>query len=633
MATPQGVFAEAPRLVNDQRDILNRVAEEYRDHLKDALDALGSISIDPVAEPQLPGVPELPALSFELDALPERTLELAGLMNIPAFAGVDDLLTRLDAVTGDLEAFPDAPVSPGLYIPDAPAMADVETPLRPTIDTAVDLPPAPSIALPEMEEMLAINLPAFAFPDLPTFNGTPPVVDFDAPDAVFINWTEPQYASELYDALHERVKAMMAGGTGLPAAIEDALFARARERDGAETRRAVQEAFDTWAGRGFSMPPGMLVKQVAVVQEQGRLRAAETNRDILIEAAKWEIENLRFAVQQGMALEQLTINLFENTVKRAFEAARFHAESQISLLNARIAVFNAKNEGFRMTVEVYKTALEAALSKLQAYKVAVEAEALKGEINKQKVEVFKARLQAVMANVDIFKALMDGAKVKADAVRAQIESYKADVQVYAERIAAEKVKFDAYESRVKAEMAKADMHESNVRAYAATVQGIASKADAKSRVAQIAAEAARVKLAAYEAELRGVTSHNDASFKKLSTEADVLRAQLAGWEAKARANMSETELQARHLESGLRTNLMYAEMKMKHYEATLEKAVKEAQIAMEAAKAIGQYSAQLAAGAMSAMHISASIGASGSDSVSNSRSQSESTSTNHNYNY
>src|SRR5690606_8254268 len=123
---------------------------------------------------------------------------------------------------------------------------------------------------------------------------------------VFINWAEPKYESELLDDLMLQVRSMMAGGTGLPAAVEDALFSRARERLSAETQRAVQEAFDTWAGRGFSMPPGMLTKAVSVAQEEGRLKAAELNRDILVEAAKWEIENIRFAVQQGMALEQLT---------------------------------------------------------------------------------------------------------------------------------------------------------------------------------------------------------------------------------------------------------------------------------------------------------------------------------------
>lgn len=41
---------------------------------------------------------------------------------------------------------------------------------------------------------------------------------------------------------------------------------------------------------------GCKPKQVDAIREQGRLRASENNRDILIEAAKWEIENIRFIV-------------------------------------------------------------------------------------------------------------------------------------------------------------------------------------------------------------------------------------------------------------------------------------------------------------------------------------------------
>ena len=72
-------------------------------------------------------------------------------------------------------------------------------------------------------------------------------------------------------------------------------------------------------------------------------------------------------------------------------------------------------------------------------------------------------------------------------------------------------------------------------------------------------------------------------------------------------------------------------MQLKEYEAKMQKAIQEANIALESAKAMGQYTAQLAAGAMSAAHVSASI--SGSGSASTSRSTSDSKSESHNYNY
>lgn len=72
-------------------------------------------------------------------------------------------------------------------------------------------------------------------------------------------------------------------------------------------------------------------------------------------------------------------------------------------------------------------------------------------------------------------------------------------------------------------------------------------------------------------------------------------------------------------------------MQLKLYDVKSQKSFQKTQLAVEAAKAIGQYSAQLASGALSAMHVSASISGNGSSSTSYSASESESTS--HNYTY
>ena len=88
-------------------------------------------------------------------------------------------------------------------------------------------------------------------------------------------------------------------------------------------------------------------------------------------------------------------------------------------------------------------------------------------------------------------------------------------------------------------------------------------------------------------------------------------------------------------ESVMRTNIANAEMQLKQFEANMQQAYQKAQIALEGAKAAGQYAAQLAAGAMSALHVSASVGGTGSQSSSESHSynDSESKSTNYNYSY
>lgn len=626
---PDSMLGMAVSTVTENLDRINQLANTYNAQLSAALTAIGQVQVADTSAPSRPAVPQANTPAADLGELPAYDARALNTPALPEAVNIEALLSDLEV--GAMDNLPPAPTSIAISIPDAPAMGSIPPPQRPTVDTAITLPAAPDIQLPALERLEQLTLPQFEFPQLPSFDASPPSAAGISVPSVFINWAEPEYRSELLDELTARVKAMMAGGTGLPAPIEEALFARARERGSAETERAVQEAVDTWAGRNFSMPPGMLAKQVNIAREQGRLKAAELNRDILVQAAQWEIENLRFAVQQGLALEQLTTNLFENMAKRLFEVARFQAEAQINVFNAQIGLFNAQNQAFDTLAKVYRTKLDGALSKLTAYKTAIEGQVALGEINQQRVEVFKARLSAVQSSVEVYKALMQGAQVRADTLKNQFDAYRADVQAYAEQIGAEKMKFDAYESRIKGEQAKANVLDSQARAYASTLQGLASQAEIKVKGAQIKSEAARTKIIKFTADVDAFKAKLQANLSQAQQATSVFTAQVEAWKAKASASVAQSEVESRFADMNTRTNIAYAEMQIKQYSASMQNAVQQAQIALEAAKAVGQYTAQLAAGAMSAAHVSASIGGSGSASESFSRS--ESTSTSYNYDY
>lgn len=626
---PDSILGVAVDTVTSKINDLDSLGNKYGLLLQQALAEIGSITVADVPAPTRPAPPTANPPSIDLGPMPGYNPPSLVLPQLPDPLVIDDLLNDLEI--GDLDAIPDAPEPPSITIPEAPGMAAIPVPLRPDIDTTVELPDAPTVTMPEMDALEQITLPVFEFPELPTFDATPPNPDGITVPEAFINWSEPEYSSELLDDLQAQVASMMAGGTGLPAPVEDALFSRARERDSAETARQVQEAVGEWASRDFTMPPGMLVKQASVIREQGRLRAAELNRDIMIQAATWEIENIRFAVQQGMALEQLTSNLYENTAKRLFEVARFKAEAEINVFNARISLFNAQNGAFETLAGVYRTKLDGALAKLTAYKTAVDGQVALGQINQQRVEVFKARLSAVQSHVEVYQAMVRGAQVRSEAIKNQFDAYRADVQAYAEQIGAEKVKFDAYESRLKGEQAKADIFDAQSRAYASTIQAVANKADVKVKGAQIKMEAARTKVSKFLADVDAYKAELQAGLGHVQYVTTAFQAQVEAWRAKASVNVADAEMQSRFADMNTRTLISYAEMQISEYQARMQKAIQEAQVALEAAKAVGQYTAQLAAGAMSAAHVSASI--SGSGSASSSESQSTSTSTSHNYNY
>lgn len=628
---PDGVMDAAITTVMDQMDKLDSVAGRYRNELSQSLAGIKEVTVTQVDPPTRMPAPETPVPNIDLTDAPQFTAIALEKPTLPEFQSIENLLNELNL--DDLN-MPEAPVMPTMELPSAPGMAVIQVPDRPQIDTNIQLPEPPTLEVPEMDDLKEIDIPVFEFPELPDFDGEPPNISEITVPEVFIEWDEPEYKSEILGELTDYIKkGIEDGGTGLPEPIEEALFNRARSRESKETARAVQEVVNDWSTRNFSMPPGMLVKQVATIREQGQLRASELNRDILIEASKMEIEQLRFLVQQGMALEQLTVNIFNNVTNRLFEIARYNAESQINVFNAQITFFNAQNEAFSVLSGVYKTKLDSALAKLSAYKTAVDAQVAIGQVNEQYVQVYKAKMDAVLSNVEVYKALVQGASVRADVIKNQFDSYRADVQAYSEQINAEKVKVEAYEAQIRGESTKATLFDTQARAYASTIQGVQAKADVKGKQIQLKMEAARVWIGKYQADLEAYKAELQTNLSEVQQNTAAFSAEVEAWRASAGMEVSQAEMQSRYADMNTRTNIAYAEMQLKEYEAKMQKAIQEANIALESAKAMGQYTAQLAAGAMSAAHVSASISGSGSASTSSSRSKSESFSESHNYNY
>ncbi|WP_312602764.1 hypothetical protein [Acinetobacter schindleri] len=626
---PDGIMDAAMTTVMDQMDKLDNVSTRYRKELSEALSGIKEVTVTQIDPPQRMAMPETPAPNIDLSNAPVFEAKDLDKPQLPEFKSIENLLNELDL--DDLN-MPDAPVMPTIELPSLPGIANIEMPARPDFDTEIEMPDAPDLDLPEMDQLKTIDIPEFEFPELPDFNGEPPSIsDITVPE-VFINWSEPEYESETLEVLAEYIKeGIQEGGTGLPKDIEEALFNRARSRERRETTRAVQEAMNDWSARNFTMPPGMLVKQVATIREQGQLRASEINRDILVEASRMEIEQLRFLVQQGMALEQLTVNIFNNVANRLFEVARYNAESQMNVFNAQISLFNAQNESFKVLSDVYRIKLDGAIAKLTAYKAAIDAQVAVGQINEQYVQVYRAKMDAVLSNVEIYKAMVQGASVRADVIKNRFDAYRADVQAYSEQINAEKVKVEAYEAQIRGESTKASMFDTQARAYASTVQAVQAKADVKGKQIQLKMEAARVWIDKYQADLEAYKAELQANLSEVQQNTAAFGAEVEAWRATAGMEVSQAEMQSRYADMNTRTNIAFAEMQLKEYEAKMQKAIQEANIALESAKAMGQYTAQLAAGAMSAAHVSASISGSGSASTSFSNSQSKSES--HNYNY
>ena len=627
MAEPSGGYAVAQGLVTSKMSAFNDLMNRYGASLTVSLDKIAKIQVREVAAPNRLNAPDAPAVKFDKTAMPKYSASSFSVGSAPILGKVHELLSDLD-IHADLD-IPAPPAAPSVNIGSAPNLSYVAKPSRPDVDTNIRLPDAPNVVIPDLDGLTEIVLPEFHFPELPDFNGTPPSPDGIAVPDVFINWQEPKYKSEVLDNLVIQVADMMRGGTGIPPVIEDALFARARERESAETERLISETVQTWASRGFSLPQGALDKQISVLREQGRLKAAELNRDIMVQAATWEIENLRFAVQQGIAIEGLIQNVYENMTNRLFEVAKFDAEAQINVFNARISLFNAQNQAFATLADVYRTKLDGVQAKLAAYKTALEGQAVIGDLNKQKVDIYRAKLEAVNMNIERYKTMMSAASIQADIIAKEFDMYRADIQAYTEELNAEKLKLEAYQTSIQGEKAKVEVFQAQTQAFATTIQAVSNKADIFVKQANLKMDAAKLGIQEYQAKMDGYRAQLQADLNKVQFETQAFQAQVDAWKAGASVATAEAEMNAKYADMARQTNIAYSQMQIEQYRANSQNAISEAQIALEAAKAQGSYYAQLAAGAMSAQHVSASVSSSASESIS----QSKSTSTSHNYSY
>ena len=528
-------------------------------------------------------------------------------VNIPGFNPSIVALNIPDAPTPTPIPDPgDAPDSPILLFPDAP---DVTLPDRPLLYN-ISLPDQPNVILP----ILDLN----AFPTLPDLN-----VD------TLIPWTEPEYSPEIWTDVKAQLLTFLAGGTGMRPDVEEAMTNRGKDREDRIIRQQVAQAIDEWAARGYSAPPGMLSKQIETIREEGTIKKLGLNREVVIKAMEQELENLRFACQQGIAAEQLFVQIHLAAVERLFLVQRLHVELQIEVYKTLVEAFKAKLTENQIRAQIYEVQVRAALAEIEVYKALIDAESVKVDMNKNLIESYKAEIEAREALVNIYEAEVRAVAVRAQVFASEVDAYRAEVQAYGERVAADKNRFDAYASRIQGEVAKSNIIESEARAYQAEIGGIEAGVRAQTAALEGEVEKFRAEVLAYQAEI-------EAQGALARQELAAIQANVAGYQADTQrfiaatgAEEAKSRLQLGAWEAESRVEVAHFEAQIARYQALLERVVKQAEMALEGIKSAGQLASTISAGALAAMHVGATmngsggVSASGNDSVQTAYSESQ----------
>lgn len=531
-----------------------------------------------------------------------------------AFHGPDGSLPDAPSFSGGAIAIPNAPswddiTAPLLLFGNRPNTPTVPVPTEPANSQELTIPVRPDYELPPLPTFQSLNLPDVPVINLPAWAAERPDL---AEPSIVENWTfdYEAYTGTLVETLVETLKPMIREPNGLPLALERALFERNRSRIEVEANRAVDQAYNDLGNRGFDIPQGVVFDQARSIRQGAQNSIAEASRDITIEKLKADLEQQRFAITQGAALEATLIQLYSTQQQYALEAARFGRDTALAVFDARIKIMQFRLQAYQTDAQVYRDLIQAELAKVEVYKAELDGQRLIGEINAQLLQRYQGQLQAVQIMADLYKTDVDTVRVQADIQMQAIEKYKARIDAYTARWGAFSSEVQAYASANQVEVTKADVYRSMVDANAKRV-------DAWSTAANVEVRKRELDISVFSAELDGWKTYT----QRLQAMLDVERARLAAvgqsWDAQARmyaasASVEESASAAadRSFNLGLEserarvdTQLKVADMKIKDSEFLAQQMV-------EIQKAIAQIASQLAASTMSAVNYGASVSSS-----------------------
>lgn len=115
----------------------------------------------------------------------------------------------------------------------------------------------------------------------------------------WINTYFPQFDQTLGTSEDAWLKQVIDSGySGIPIALENSIWSRARSKEMVEAIRLEEEAFTQFAARGFSMPPGALADRVLQVQQDATNKSSTIARDLAIKQMDIAVDMTKLAITE-----------------------------------------------------------------------------------------------------------------------------------------------------------------------------------------------------------------------------------------------------------------------------------------------------------------------------------------------
>ncbi|MDP2323538.1 MAG: hypothetical protein Q8N51_05855 [Gammaproteobacteria bacterium] len=472
----------------------------------------------------------------------------------PSFSGVNPTLNMPNRPTS-LPSFSGSPpgITTSLAFPAMPTVLSNPLPPEPILPTRGE-PTAPTIMLPSFDAVAPLN-DAVAPTDHQSrfessYAGMAPSMVATANG--YMNALMAQYCpryTEQMAAIEGQLATYLAGGTGLNAAAENAIYERSRSKQDGEARRLQDAAWSSAADRGFTLPNGALASGLRSARQAAADNNAASAREIVVMQAEIEQKNLQFAVTTSTGLRTTMLNAtlayMQNLTTinaQALDYAKSVLGAIIEIYNTQVKAFGVKLEAYKAEAAVYEVKIKGAMAGIELYKAEIDALQAMTQVDLAQIGVYKARIESLGAYASIWKTQIEAVLGRVSLEKLRVDAFQAQVQAYSAMVQGKNAEWQGYESAINGETAKSKMFATQVDAYSAQVNGAKARVEGLSEVVRAAAITNQARAAQYEATLRGYTAVVNARADVAKVGVDIDRQKLIAFQAGTQYEIAKAQL-------------------------------------------------------------------------------------------
>lgn len=582
--------SDVPALLSDARNYTAELTDQAATAMDEAIALVRAVgyvipNYTPAVLPATPPTPvslvppSLDPINLELPAAPADTIEFQDISEIEPGA-----LPELDAV------------APTITLPTTPNQVAEFLLQAPGIDTDIEFPDPPAelmSAVIEAPTLQNYDAPVKPTITLPGFEGVAPVLDVAAPtdyeerydaayrgnvttsvalmngyvDAELVK-LNPQYHSQMA-AIEAQLTRYLAGGTGLNAAAENAIYERARGKNDAESRRAQEAAWVTAAERGFTLPDGALYSALQQARQGGADNNARQAAEIVVMQAEMEQKNLQFAVSTSVALRsamvQAAMTYFSSLVTlngQALQYAKGILDAIIEVYNTAVRAFSAKLDAYKAETMVYEVRVKAAMSYIELYQAEINALNALISTDRAKVDIYRARIDALSSYANVYRAQIEAVQGRVSLEKLQLDVFQAQVEAYRTQVQAKSAEWQGYTAAIEGQTAKARIFNTQVEGFSAQVQAYKVGIDAKAEAIRAQATVNQARAANYVATVDGYRAIVQAQSESVRAKVENQRQALLAYQARVQAEIGYAQIQNEYYKAVSNVVIQNAQLQM-----------------------------------------------------------------------